>query len=75
VLAVLRALLGAGGRLPEDALAGVTEIPVHRLRGTMTALQRLLNVEGYEVVGYDPDGVTVVLDLPLLREQFELARR
>jgi hypothetical protein len=38
----------------------------------LSALQRLLNVDGYEVVGYDPDGVTVVLDRTLLQEQFRL---
>ena len=33
-------------------------------------VQQLLNVEGYPVVGLDPDGQTVVLDAALLREQF-----
>ena len=47
----------------------------YKIGATSLEVQRLLNVEGYEVVGYDPDGITVVLDLTLLREQFELARR
>jgi len=33
-------------------------------------LQRVLNVEGYQVLGLDPDGSTAVLDEDLLREQF-----
>jgi hypothetical protein len=32
--------------------------------------QRLLNVEQYPVVDRDADGVTILLDLDLLKEQF-----
>nr|WP_157528564.1 BREX-2 system phosphatase PglZ [Kibdelosporangium sp. MJ126-NF4]CEL19292.1 bacteriophage (phiC31) resistance gene pglZ [Kibdelosporangium sp. MJ126-NF4]CTQ94909.1 bacteriophage (phiC31) resistance gene pglZ [Kibdelosporangium sp. MJ126-NF4] len=67
---VLQALMASGGRLHATTLAGVAGIPVARLRQTMAALQRLLNVEGYQVIGFDRDGVTVVLDLALLSEQF-----
>jgi PglZ domain len=70
--AMLGALLAAHGRLPQAALAAAAGIPEFRLPGVMSALQRLLNVDGYEVVGYDPDGETVVLDRVLLREQFRL---
>jgi hypothetical protein len=72
VAAMLGALLAAGGRLPQASLAAAAGVPEFRLPGVMSVLQRLLNVEGYEVVGYDPDGVTVVLDVGLLREQFNL---
>jgi hypothetical protein len=72
VAAMLGALLAAGGRLPQASLAAAAGVPEFRLPGVMSVLQRLLNVEGYEVVGYDPDGVTVVLDVGLLREQFHL---
>jgi hypothetical protein len=72
VAAMLGALLAAGGRLPQAALAAAAGIPEFRLPGVMSALQRLLNVDGYEVVGYDPDGETVVLDRALLQEQFRL---
>ena len=39
---------------------------------TLAVLRRLLNVEGYGVVATDTDGQTVLLDVPLLREQFGL---
>jgi hypothetical protein len=72
VAAMVGALLAAHGRLPQPALAAAAGIPEFRLPGVMSALQRLLNVDGYEVVGYDLDGETVVLDRPLLQEQFRL---
>jgi hypothetical protein len=72
VAVMLGALLAARGRLPQAALAAAAGIPEFRLPGVLSALQRLLNVDGYEVVGYDPDGVTVVLDRALLEEQFRL---
>ncbi|RAY12850.1 BREX-2 system phosphatase PglZ [Actinomadura craniellae] len=48
----------AGGRPPRDAALFVT------------ALERLLNVEGYPVLGLIDAGRTVRLDVDLLREQF-----
>jgi hypothetical protein len=35
-------------------------------------MQRVLNVEGYQVLSMDVDGVTMVLDRALLAEQFGL---
>jgi hypothetical protein len=35
-------------------------------------VQRLINVDQYGVVRLDADGSSVVLDVALLREQFEL---
>lgn len=49
---------------------GVTAIAV---RGAIAQVQALLNVEGYPVLRVDADGSTLVLDAPLLREQFEVA--
>lgn len=40
------------------------------LRGAVLYVQQLLNVEGYPVVRLDADGSTVLLDAPLLKEQF-----
>lgn len=56
--AVNAAAAGAGGRAPRDPDLFVT------------TLQRLLNVEGYPVVGLIDSGRTVQLDVDLLREQF-----
>ena len=70
---LLAALLAApGGRLaPAQAAMAVAVAPV-ALRGAILHVQRLLNVEGYAVLRVDADGATVILDEPLLREQFGL---
>jgi hypothetical protein len=47
-------------------------VPAHRIGGTVTALRKLLQVEGYPVLAMDPDGRTVKLDVALLVEQFGL---
>lgn len=74
VRTILGALLRNGGRLHETTLAGVAQIPAARLRNVLAAVRKLLNVEGYDVLGVDADQVTVVLDVRLLREQFHLGR-
>jgi hypothetical protein len=73
VAAVLGALLDApASRLPQAAAAAVAEVPEFRLPGVVAHLQRLLNVDGFDVLGFDVDGVTLVLDKALLVEQFGL---
>lgn len=69
VVAAVEALAAAPGtRLPLASLASVMALPATRAQGAVAQLQRLLNVEGYAVVR--TDGPVVVLDVPLLREQF-----
>jgi len=46
---------------------GVAEV---QLGGALPMVQRLLNVEQYPVLDRDPDGVTIILDVTLLIEQF-----
>jgi hypothetical protein len=72
VSALLTALVQAGGRARLDSLAADAGIPAHRIGLTVTALRRLLQVEGYPVLDVDPDGQTLVLDERLLRDQFQL---
>lgn len=72
VRAVLDALVAHGGRLHESTLASAAGIPAARLRTVLAAIRKLLNVEGYDVLGLDPDQVTVVLDQALLHEQFQI---
>lgn len=68
---LLRALLRAPGhRLDPDSAASALGVATVNLAGALPMAQRLLNVEQYAVVSRDPDGVTVVLDENLLREQF-----
>jgi hypothetical protein len=73
VRALLLALsLAPGTRLPESAVAAALGVGQPSVRGAIAAMQRLLNVEGYPVLDIDVDGATLVLDMPLLREQFGL---
>lgn len=72
VASLLSTLLGGGGRATLDSLAAQAGIPAHRIGGIVTALRKLLQVEGYPVLVMDPDGQTVKLDVALLVEQFGL---
>jgi len=66
----LAALDARGGKLLTRAFAAQAGVPPHRLRGHLSSLRRLLNVEGYAVLG-EEEG-TVVLDRELLKVQFGL---
>jgi hypothetical protein len=74
VAAMLSVLLAGGGRATMETLAADAGVPAHRMTGTITALRRVLQVEGYPVVEVDPDGQTVKLDTGLLAQQFGLDR-
>ncbi|MEO7070036.1 MAG: hypothetical protein ABI131_06035, partial [Nostocoides sp.] len=62
----------AGQRLPRPVVAATLGVPTFRVDGALSQVRQLLNIEGYNVVGVDPDGQTVVLDMRLLRDQFEV---
>jgi PglZ domain len=71
IRALLDALLAApGGRLVPAAAATALAVSPVLLRGAILHAQRLLNADGYPVLRVDVDGVTVILDEGLLREQF-----
>jgi hypothetical protein len=72
VAALVGVLLAGGGRASMDTLAARAGVPAHRIDGTITALRKLLQVEGYPVMEVDSDGLTVKLDTVLLIEQFRL---
>ncbi|MFC7548965.1 BREX-2 system phosphatase PglZ [Plantactinospora sp. GCM10030261] len=72
VAALVGALVAGNGRATLDTLATRADVPAYRIRGILTALQRLLQVEGYPVLVLDADGHTAKLDIPLLVEQFGL---
>lgn len=61
----------SGGRLQAATAAVVLQVPTSRLRGAVATIQRLLNVEGYAVLR--TEGTELLLDVPLLREQFEVS--
>ncbi|MQM38299.1 hypothetical protein KBTX_02309 [wastewater metagenome] len=69
----LHALLQADGRLSRKRLAAAMDIPELRVRSQFAAMQKLLNVDGYAVVGEDASGAEIVLDTALLRKQFEIS--
>lgn len=69
VSSVVETLSGTPGtRLTTAALASVLSVPSSRVRGALAQLQQLLNVEGYPVLR--TEGTVVILDEPMLREQF-----
>jgi hypothetical protein len=69
VRAAVEALTAAPStRLAGASLAGVLGVPATQVRGAVAQLQQLLNVESYPVLR--TEGSTVILDEPLLHEQF-----
>ena len=70
--AVVDALAAAGGRLPVSAVVQIAGSAGRNPRGFVTALGRVLNVDGFTVIGFTDDGRSVVLDQQLLDEQFPL---
>jgi hypothetical protein len=61
-----------GGRSSLEQLARAIEAPPLRMRGVISTLQRMLNVEGFPVVSMEQSTGAVTLDLALLKAQFEL---
>ena len=59
------------GRLPVADLAATVGVPRAQASGVASQLSMLLNVDAYPVLRVL--GNEAVLDLPLLREQFEIA--
>jgi hypothetical protein len=72
----LRAVLGAlderGGKLTRPALASRLRMPALRVGGLISALQRILNVDGYPVLAVDEASDTIALNLEMLKTQFDL---
>lgn len=69
---LLAALVSRGGSMTTAALASIIGVPEHRLPGLLAVIQRLLNVEGYAILDRQDAANTVVLNIPLLKKQFEL---
>jgi hypothetical protein len=70
VVALLDALLNAGGRLTLTEAATVVGEPPVRMSGYLAQVARLLNVDGYAVLRTTDEGRTVELSQSLLRQQF-----
>jgi hypothetical protein len=69
---VLTALDQRGGKLTAVALARVLTFPTFRMPGLLAQVQRILNVDGYAIVGRDDASDTIELNRPLLLKQFDL---
>jgi PglZ domain len=59
-------------RISQRLLAQALGQPEFRMRGILVGLQRLLNVEGYQVVAVDEASETIELNRLLLAKQFQL---
>jgi hypothetical protein len=60
------------GRIQRGHLAQQLGMPLIRVDGLIQNYRRLLNVDGYDVLSYDQPSETIVLNLELLKSQFEL---
>jgi hypothetical protein len=68
----LQAMEAHHDRMTRHGLAQALGQPEFRLRGLLAGLQRLLNVDGYQVVAVDETAGTIDLHRQLLHKQFEL---
>ena len=73
IRAILTALDARGGKLTGPALAESLGVPLFRLGGIVSALRRVLNVDGYAVLSVDESSETIELNRDLLDTQFGLA--
>jgi hypothetical protein len=69
---LLQVIDGRGGKITATALARAINTPTSRLPGLLAIAQRVLNVDGYEVLSRDFASDTVQLDRALLLKQFDL---
>jgi len=72
IRAVLQALNERGGKLTRAALANRLAVPVSRVNGILSALRRVLNLDGYSVLSIDEASDTVELNREVLFVQFGL---
>jgi len=69
---LLQCLDAQGGRASVEQLAASIQQPQLRMRGVLSVLQRMLNVDGYPVVTVESGTQTVLVDRRLLETQFDL---
>ena len=72
---VLRAvdfLHARGGTASAEAFAAAMGELAFRVRGLVSKLQSVLNVDGYQVLWFDQAGKQVKLDVGKLEQQFEV---
>ena len=70
VASLIDRLAEAGGKIPVTVAAEAVGEPPFRMSGYLAQVARLLNVDGYAVIGVTDQGRTVELNIELLRQQF-----
>ena len=68
----LAALDSSGGIMTPAAFSNVADIPAARLDGLIARIQRLLNVDGYEILTFSRSENRIELNVPKLKRQFDL---
>jgi hypothetical protein len=68
----LEAVNSSGGIMTPVAFSKAAEIPPVRLDGLIKQLQRLLNVDGYEILTFSRTENRVELNITKLKRQFDL---
>ena len=73
VVLAVEFLLTRNGVAPEEALAQALDVLAYRVRGLVSSLQEVLNVEGYPVLTHDAASRQIRLDREKLAVQFEVS--
>ena len=68
----LEALDSSGGIMTPAAFSNVADIPSARLDGLIARIQRLLNIDGYEILTFSRSENRIELNVPKLKRQFDL---
>jgi hypothetical protein len=72
---MLLTLESRGGRLAPAGLAQALGIPIFRVGGLVNAARRVLNVDQSQVLSLEPSGDEIILNVRLLRVQFDLGEQ
>lgn len=67
---ILHTLQQYGGRCSLEQIASAIAQPVMRMRGVVSVMERMLNLDGYPIITLEHGTGTVMLDIPLLKKQF-----
>lgn len=71
IVALLGSMLAASDRrISAQQAAADLGVGLNRLRGALSAVKRILDIEGYVVLHYESESGQVILDETALREQF-----
>jgi hypothetical protein len=69
---LIKAIDARGGSIMKPSLAQTLGVPLFRMDGLIQNISRILNVDGYDVLGFDRSTETISLNIKLLKTQFEI---